>query len=554
MKIIHIENLQKYYGAKLILDNLEMQLNHGETAALVGENGTGKSTLAKLILGDILPDAGTITLLPGAEMGYLPQEVTGDDDMTIQHYMEQATGSLDTLKTQMHDLEILMSSDLPDDKMAAVLMEYGSIQETFQLRGGYDLPSRMERVFEGLSINYLDSSRLLGSLSGGEKTRVALAGLLLRAPDLLILDEPTNHLDFAGITWLENYLQDYPGALLLITHDRVFIDRVARQILELSPLTHNLTVYHGSYEDYLAQRDAEYQKALEAYNAHYAETKQLERLMQMTDDGKNRNVTVTDGDKHIKQGKIARSNKTRTRNIRNTKQRLDDLSDDAPDNPRHTWTVRFDFAPVDLTSMQPLYFDNISKCYGERQLFEGLSGRVQKGDRIVLVAPNGTGKSTLLRIFMGFETADSGTYHIAPGATVGYLDQQGETLNPEITVLEAIREVMPGSRNEIQTHIHRSGLFADAHLLDKQVSELSLGQSRKLMLARLIASRANFLLMDEPTNHLDLMSLEVLETALCNFPGAILAASHDRRFIERVATKIWYLEETQLRITTPDEL
>ena len=548
MQILQISGLQKYYGAKRILDNLEMSLNRGERAALVGENGTGKSTLARLIMGMEQTDGGAITLAPGAEIGYLPQEVTGADGMTVQQYIEHATGALDALKNRMRDLEQRMGEKLPDDEMERVLAEYGTVQEAFQLRGGYDLPARLERIFAGLAIDYLDGERLMRGLSGGEKTRVALAALLLRAPDLLILDEPTNHLDFDGITWLENYLVEYPGALLLVTHDRVFINRVAGQILELSPLTHNLTVYHGSYEDYLAQREAEYEKALETYNAHYAETKYLERLMKATDDAKHRNAPMSDGDKHIKNAKIARSAKTRTRNMRNAQQRLETLADDKPDNPRHTWRVKFEFDPIDLTSMEPLRFENVSKSYGERTLFEGVSGTVHKGERVVIVAPNGTGKSTLLRIFTAIEQADTGTFNIAPGAKMGYLDQQGETLHPEMTVLDAMREVMAADRNTIQTHIHRSGLFADAYLLEKQVQDLSLGQSRKLMLARLIASQANFLLLDEPTNHLDLLSLEVLEKALCEFPGAILAVSHDRRFIEQVATQVWHLEETGFRI------
>ena len=546
-EVLQLSNIRKYYGPKLILDGVNLSLNRGERVALVGENGVGKTTLCRIILGDEDYDSGTIRLASGAEIGYLPQEVAGDDDTTVQHYVEQALGALNELREEMQHLEQRMTESLPDDEMTQVLEAYGQIQEQFERRGGYDVDSHIEQIFSGLGIDYIDPQRPLNTLSGGERTRVALTALLLRIPDVLILDEPSNHLDFAGIEWLENYLANYPNALLLITHDRTFINRVANVISELQAKTRQLQSYHGNYEDFLAQREREYQQQVAAYNEQKNEMRELQRTMkQQTHNTKGRISPLEEGDKYIRFFKNMQSDKTKRRKIRDASQRLADLEADKLANPRHEWRIEFRFEPEQLISSEPIRFNGLTKAFGETTLFADVTTFVPNGERVVLVAPNGTGKSTLLRLIMGLQQPDSGEVMISPSAKLGYLDQDGETLDGNQTVLDSFREVKQASDSELMAELHRSGLFADAALIKKQVGELSVGQRRKLGLARIIASRANMLLLDEPTNHLDPLSLEALEDALIEFNGSILAVSHDRRFVEKVATRIWRIEDNQL--------
>lgn len=512
--------------------------------ALVGENGIGKTTLARLIVGHGTADRGTITLAKDVRVGYLPQEVAGDDNFSAQQYIERATGDLDKIARQMHDLEIRMGEALDDDTMAQVIEEYGALQAIYERRGGYDLPARMEQIFAGLGLTYIDPNRQLYTLSGGERTRVALAGLLLQTPDLLVLDEPTNHLDFAGIAWLENYLAGYQNAVLLITHDRAFINRVANVIAELSASTRRLTTYYGDYDDFIQQREAAYQQAVEAYNAQKNQIKALKRqIKQATYNQRDTKIHPSvEGDKHIRTFKRQQADTTRSSQLKDLRGQLDDLEATPLSNPRHEWRVEFRFDPLPLPSSEPLRITNLSKSFGDAVLFKALNATIYNGERVVLVAPNGTGKTTLLRLIMGMLPADGGTVQQSPSTKIGYLDQDGEILNWKQTVLACFREVLQGSDGELLAALHRSGLFSDAALGRKRVAELSVGQRRKLGLARLIASRANLLLLDEPTNHLDLISLEALEDSLLNFEGTMLAVSHDRRFVEKVATRIWRIE------------
>lgn len=547
LEILRVEQITKSYGSKLVLDGIDLCLNRGERIALVGENGVGKSTLSRIITGEEEADSGKIRLLDGAELGYLPQEVMGDDGMTVRQYIEQAMGTLKRLRETMQTLEQRMTEPLSEMEMSVVLEEYGEAQVQFEQKGGYEIESRIAQIFTGLSIDYIEQERLLNTLSGGERTRVALTALLLREPELLILDEPTNHLDFAGIAWLENYLADYPHALLLITHDRTFINRVANMISELNATSKQIKHYHGNYEDYLAAREREYDEAVEAYNAQKNEMKALQRTVkQLSHNRKITGVFSDVGDKFLKNFKRERGEGLISREVREARKQLDDLQDNKMANPRHEWNVDFRFAPLELGSAEPLRFEGLSKRFGETVIFDKLTAIVPKGERVVLVAPNGTGKSTLLRMIMGLQAPDSGKIVMSPSVRIGYLDQDGETLDGEKTVLETFRQYMQGSDSDLMAELHRSGLFADSALVKKQVRDLSVGQRRKLGLACIIANQANLLLLDEPTNHLDLLSLEALEEALIAFEGTILAVSHDRRFVEKVATQVWEIKGKSL--------
>jgi macrolide transport system ATP-binding/permease protein len=547
--LLSLNDLHKSYGDKRVLNNISLRLNRATRSALVGENGVGKTTLARLIIGQEWADSGTITLAPSASLGYLPQEVSAPVGISIEQYIAQALGELYQLEAQLEALGAALANPfISPEQQAEHLAQYAEVQDAYERRGGYELPLRLAQVMAGLSIDYLEQSRQLTSLSGGERTRVALCALLLQAPDVLILDEPTNHLDFAGIAWLEGYLRNYAGALLLIAHDRAFLDAVATHIIELSALTHSTQLYHGNYSAYVAQREREQAQALDAYEARLEEMNRLSRLIKHTQHNTRSQPSISDGDKFMRYKMAQTAQKTRSAKIRDAEQRLTVLEDDKLDNPRRTWRIEYAFQPAPLISQTPLNFAGVSHAYAERTLFSDASATLYKGQRVALVAPNGTGKSTLLRLLAGQEALQSGTVERVSASRLAYLSQDGEELPADQRALDCLRDAspMPMDERQAQAELHRAGLWGDSALMRKRVAELSMGQKRKLGLARLIASQANVLLLDEPTNHLDLLSLEALEEALCGFGGALIAATHDRRFIERVANQIWRIEAGRL--------
>ncbi|MCY4147423.1 MAG: ABC-F family ATP-binding cassette domain-containing protein, partial [Chloroflexi bacterium] len=523
MQILRASQLQKYYGAMLILDEVSLSLSRGDRAALVGENGVGKSTLARLILQQEAAERGEVWLRPGAQVAYLPQEVRVHAQLTVNSYIEARIGDLRNMRDRLRELERQMGAG---GDLEALLDEYGRLQERFEARGGYTLDSRLAQIFAGLALEHIEPGRSMMSLSGGEQTRVGLAALLLQAPDLLILDEPTNHLDFAGLTWLEDYLLDYPHALLMITHDRHLINRLATCILDLSAVTRRLTAYYGNYADYLAQRQAQYESQVAAYHAQLNQMKALRTRIKKETHGHRRPKRPDDGDKWIKftaQQQVAR---TVGKAVRSAKTQLQQLEANPLENPRHVWHIEFDFDPLPLASQEPLRLDSLALRFGARELFAEAKAVLRKGERVALVAPNGGGKTSLLRLITGELMPSSGAVTVSPGAALGYLDQTGVSFDENQNILDLLREIGSDTPDTLLTLLHRSGLFRDAHLARKSVAELSLGQRRKLGLACLIHSRANLLLLDEPTNHLDLLSLEALERSLLAFPGAILAATH----------------------------
>ena len=542
-QVLSVNGLQKYYGAKLILDAVELNLNRGDRAVLVGENGVGKTTLARLILGQEACEQGDVRIAPGTVLGYLPQEVRMPSAISVSQYISEGLGELSALGRRLGELEEQLAQG---GDIGAALEEYGKLQAQFESRGGYTLETRRERIFAGLGLGHIDPTRPVMSLSGGEKTRVGLAALLLQAPDLLILDEPTNHLDFAGLAWLEEYLRTYPHALLMITHDRHFINRVATRILDLSAVTRGLTTYNGNYDDYLAQREAQYQQDVDAYHSQVNRMKALRMQMNKEAHGHRKAKRPADNDKAIRFAARQQVARTVSKAVRSARQQLESLEANRLDNPRHVWHIAYVFDPQPLTSMEPVQLHSVGMRFGERRVLADVKATLRKGERVALVAPNGGGKSTLLRLIVGELEPSCGSVKVMPGAQPGYLDQTGESFADEENIVAVLRAIKHESADKLLTLLHRCGLFRDAHLARKTVGELSLGQRRKLGIACLIHSRANLLLLDEPTNHLDLLSLEALERALLEFPGAILAATHDRWFIDKIATKVWRLRDGRI--------
>lgn len=545
-QVLDIQHVTKFYGPKLILNDVSLSVNRRDRIGLVGENGTGKTTLACIIMGTLAPDSGERRFPASSEIGYLPQEPVIEAGMTVQQFLERAIRRLDQLRSELNAMEEeLAQPGLSPEQLEAVMDRYAEAQQAFAGAGGYDLDYRIEQVFAGLNLAHLDRARPVQTLSGGEQTRVMLASLLLGAPELLILDEPTNHLDHEALGWLENYLLEYSGAVLAISHDRRFLNRVVTQVCELSPIDRKLTVYPGSYDYYMAERERLRQKQIEAYETRQEEMRTLRRLIKSKTHNLPAPKAPTDGNKMSYDAHGARVEKSVSRDIRMAKKRLEVLEADPVARPVLRWQINPDFDAAALVSRDVIRLIDVSKSYGERTLFAEATATITNGQRVVLQGPNGVGKTTLIRLILGLDQPDSGTIRIAGGAQIGYLDQQQETLNPAQTVLEAFRQGLAGTEGELRASLHRYGLFAEDQVFQK-IESLSSGQRRKLQIARLIATRRNLLILDEPTNHLDLESVEQFEQALCEFQGTVLAISHDRTFAERVATVIWTIHDRRL--------
>jgi macrolide transport system ATP-binding/permease protein len=539
LTVLDVSGLSKSFGAKVILDNVSLTVNRADRIGLVGENGAGKTTLAKIILGELEPDSGRVRLnISHSAPGYLPQEASLDEAITVQATLERAMGHLDALRIALTELETRLGD--PD-----TLERYGTLQEEYARLGGYDSEYRMEQVLHGLDLAHVEHTRMVRTLSGGEKTRLALAGLLLSAPELLILDEPTNHLDDAAVVWLEGYLREYSGAVLMISHDRHFLNSAVTSIAELSPVTHTLMLYPGNYDAYVAERERIRAKQESAYEEQQEEMRELQRLIKAKTHNEGKGRPRSDNDKFAKGFFRGRNEGRASREIKNAKQRLEELEENAVARPVSRWHIDPDFAPEDLTSRDVIRFVNVSKAYGQRVLFHSLTATIHGGERVVLRGANGIGKTTLIRLLLGLEAPDSGTIHVASAAKIGYLDQELESLDPNRTVLDEFSRTMTGSESELRASLHRYGLFSGDQVF-QPIGSLSVGQRRKVQIAKLIASHANVLVLDEPTNHLDLDSIEQFESALREFPGTVFAISHDRTFTAKVATRVWSFENGTL--------
>lgn len=534
--VLECTGISKSFGAKLVLEGVDLLINRHDWIGLVGENGTGKTTLAAILLGDLEPDSGTIRHGHNLQIGAMPQEADFDLTQTITAVLESAIGNLRDLRAELERIESALALSPPN--MSDLLERYGDLQEEYTARGGYDLDTRLDQAFEALGISHLDRSRPMSGLSGGEKTRVLLASLLIRQPDLLILDEPTNHLDFGAAAWLERYLQEYPGAALIISHDRRFLNNTCTQIAELSPFTHAVTVYHGNYDDYRAERERLFGVQMAAWEAQTEELHELRRLMKRTSHNSGSGAPPRDGDKMGYDFKGGKVEKSQQRQIRNAEQRVLRIEEDRLARPGRRWTIKPKFAPSQLGSQEAIRLEGVSKQIGDRVLFHDLTRSVGVKERAVLIGENGAGKSTLIKIIAGLIPPDSGMVRIVGGAQIGYLDQEMETLDPARTVFDTFRDGLPGTDEELRVDLYDYGLLY-GDMLDRPVGTLSVGQRRKLQIARLIARRANVLILDEPTNHLDLESVEQFESALLAFPGVVIAASHDRTFIDKIATSVW---------------
>lgn len=543
--LLSVELISKAYGDNQVLNQVSFTLAPGQKLGLVGANGVGKSTLLKIIVGEVEADGGRVTPAAGTQLGYLPQVLSGADALTVDQLIMASLAELQQLEARLRELEAALAA--ANGNLDTLLADYGQASEQFEQRGGYDLEYRRAAILAGLQIDHIDSARPVSTLSGGEKSRVGLAALLLQEPDLLLLDEPTNHLDFRALEWLESYLRDFRGGLLAVSHDRQFLNQTVGEIVEIDEHSKESKSYHGNYDFYAQVKSQERIKWEESYWAQQEEIWELRKVIkQKARQVGHSNRAPRDGDKYVVFFKSQRVDDAVARNLRAAEEKLRRIEEDPIPKPPRKLEINPTFDPEALVSRTPLLATGLHKRYGQQILLDDVSLTIDASSRVVIVGPNGAGKSTLLRILAGTEQADQGTVTRAPSVVLGYLDQEQQTLDPQQNVFESFRNGRPGEYEEFKAELLGYGLFAYAEL-EKPVGALSVGQKRKLQVASLLTQHANLLLLDEPTNHISLDVLEEFEQALSNFTGPVIAVSHDRRFIRRFAHEIWELSDCKLK-------
>lgn len=540
--LLAIRNISKSYGIVTVLNEVSFVVNADERIGIVGSNGVGKSTLLRILMGQEEMDTGTIKYAPLVELGYLPQTTPNFYGRTINDLLLESVGNLRQLEERMRQLEAAMAV-ADAERLSELLDEYGIVSTRFQDRGGYDIDYRIDAIMEGLRLSYLPRTREVDTLSGGEKERLGLATLLLRAPDLLLLDEPTNHLDISTLEWFEQYLSSYAGAALIVSHDRQFLNRVVNTIFEIDEHEHQLKRYEGNYDAYVQQKAQERQKWVEDYERQQEEIQELrKRIKDSARDVGHSYRAPRDNDKYAIYFFEQQRQRAVSRNVRAAEEQLRRIEEDPIPKPPELLHITSRFQNSEMASQEAIILSHVSKSFGERCLFSDLNLAIGPRARILLTGPNGAGKTTLLNIMAGHEMPDSGKVRLSPSIRMGYLAQEPENFDLDKTVIETYRYGQVGYEGEFVGRLLGYGFFRleDMH---KTARQLSIGQRRKLEIARLLAESPNALLLDEPTNYISLDVLEAFESALLDFAGPVIAISHDRRFMEHFGGEQWRLAD-----------
>ena len=517
MPIATITNLETHFGKRIIFQDLEFMIDRGERVGLIGPNGAGKSTLFKVLMGELKPDVGTVSVARSVKVGHLVQDPVFDPANTVMDEAELAFAKLHQLAHQMRDLEHAMGEHAGDD-LERTMEKYTEVQGEFDLAGGYDWQHKLEGTLLGVGLVREMWEQNVGTLSGGQRSRLALAKLLIAEPDVLLLDEPTNHLDLAAIEWLEKYLLEFTGAVLLISHDRYLLDRLATRIVWLTQ--HKLKSYPGNYSSFLEQRALAEKSQARARDEQQADIeKQKEYIRRF---GAGQRATQAKG----------------------RKRRLDALldSDKVIQAVATTSKIKLTIDTDQRSGDQVLQVRELSKSFGDRKLWDDVGFFIKRGERIGIIGANGTGKTTLMEVLLGRTDADAG--HIKWGAnlTLGYYDQKLDQFDPEETVFDEVAADREGVTEKDVRDVLAMMLFKQDDA-DKQIKLLSGGERARVRLAQLLLDKPNVFLLDEPTNHLDVDSCTALETTLGQFPGTVMCVSHDRYFLDKVATRLLVIED-----------
>ena len=517
--ILSCQNISIAFAEEPVLRGASFHIEDHEKAALIGPNGAGKSTLLKIIMGELSADEGQVQIPKGATVGYLAQQ----DMLTVRGtiYEEAASPRREVfeLEERMRGLEAQMKA-ASGAELEDLMEQYHRAQARYELIGGYSARSEITGVLRGLGFSPEEFDREAETLSGGQKTRLALGRLLLSSPDLILLDEPTNHLDLNSVAWLENYLAGYGGAVLIVSHDRYFLDRVVTKVIEIDH--GEVFSFSGGYTAYAQKKKQMREVALRAWMKQQQEIRHQEEVIAR--------LRSFNREKSIK----------RAESREKVLEKMDRL-----DRPRgDDAALRLSFSPSTLSGKDVLHVEGLSKAYGQ-PLFEDLGIDIRRGERVALIGDNGTGKTTILKIINGLEDADKGTVTLGTGVMIGYYDQEHQILHPDSTLFEEVSDLRPQMTDGEIRSLLAAFLFTGDDVF-KRVRDLSGGERGRLSLALLMLSEANFLILDEPTNHLDITSKEILEDALSEYTGTVFFVSHDRYFINRTATRILELNGRRL--------
>lgn len=517
-----VKNLKKYFGADLIFENITLDIKQGEKIGVVGKNGVGKTTLMKIIVNEEYQDDGDIYIRSGSRVGYLEQIPDYDDSINGMDILYLAFTHLYKIKDEMKELEDRLKK-AGEENHERLIKIYGKLEEKYELKGGYQIDEKLSKVIGGLGIQEL-VKRKFNTLSGGEKTKIILGKVLLEEPDILLLDEPTNHLDMSSVEWLQTYLAEYKGAVMLISHDRYFLDSIAEKIIEITP--NEAQIYYGNYSYYVVEKERRF---LEAYK-HYKN--QQRKINAMEDQIKRYRIwgKSRDSDKMYKRAK-------------ELEKRLEKM--DRLERPKlNSRKIRLNAEGVNRSGFKVVTLENISKSYNKK-LFQNINLEIYYGDSVGLIGDNGTGKTTLLRIIEGSENPDKGEIKLGARVKVGYLRQEEEFENTSMDLVEYYHRELDITLSEARNQLAKV-LFTGDDVF-KTLDVLSGGEKTRLKLGILLYRKVNLLILDEPTNHLDIDSREILEETLTEFDGTILFVSHDRYFINKLADRIVEIEDKKIR-------
>ena len=518
--ILACQNITRAFGEHVVLKNASFHIEEREKAAIVGINGAGKSTLLKIIMKELLPDEGQVTVTRGRTIGYLAQHQEMSTGHTIFNELLTVKQEILALEARMRELEQSMKH-AKGEQLTQLMEDYAKLSHDFEQQNGYAWKSEITGVLKGLGFDEAEFDKKTDTLSGGQKTRVSLGKLLLSRPDIIMLDEPTNHLDMNSITWLETFLMNYPGAVIIVSHDRYFLNRVVTKIVEIDQGT--VTTFHGNYTDYAQKKARLRQAQMQAYLNQQQEIRHQEEVIARL--------------KSFNQEKSIRRAESREKML----DKMEVL--EKPTEVRAD--MRMELEPRYPSGNDVLSVEGLTKSFPPRTLFTNINFEIKRGERVALIGNNGTGKTTILKILNGVLPADSGSFRLGARVKIGYYDQEHHVLHMEKTVFEELSDAYPTLTNTKIRNVLAAFLFTNDDVF-KKIRDLSGGERGRVSLAKLMLSEANFLILDEPTNHLDIISKEILEQALTLYTGTVLFVSHDRYFINMTATRILDLTDRTL--------